>query len=81
MILITILSRYWILITILSRFIYVIVGVRLGEVPVRLRQQVGEIRRRGGTINFEVESTSGSSLAGHYESGDDNKQTVKKGYN
>ena len=78
-ILITILSRYWILITILSRFIYVVVRVRLGEVPVGLRQQVGKIRRRGGTINFEVEATSRGSLAGHDESGDDdNKQSVKK---
>ena len=81
MILITILSRYWILITILSRFIYVIVRVRLGEVPVRFRQQVGEIRRRGGTVDFEVEATSRSSLAGHDESGDDDKQSVKKVHN
>jgi len=59
----------------------VVVRVRLGEVPVGLRQQVGKIRRRGGTINFEVEATSGGSLAGHDESGDDDKQSVKKVHN
>jgi hypothetical protein len=68
----------WILITILSRFIYVVVRVRLGEVPVGLRQQVGKIRWRGGAVDFEVEATSGGSLAGHNESGDDDKQSVKK---
>ena len=77
-ILITILSRYWILITILSRFIYVVVRVRLGDVAVGVRQQVGEIRWRGGAVDFEVKSTSGGSLAGHNESGDDDKQSVKK---
>ena len=80
-ILITILSRYWILITILSRFIYVVVRVRLGEVPVGLRQQVGKIRRRGSAVDFEVEATSRGSLAGHDESDDNDKQTVKKGRN
>jgi len=78
---VTILSRYWILITILSRFIYVVVRVRLGDVAVGLRQQVGEIQRRGGTVDFEVKSTSRGSLAGHDESGDDDKQSVKKGHN
>ncbi len=59
-----------------------VVRVRLGDVAVRFRQQVGEIRWRGGTVDFEVEATSGGSLAGHDESGDDNdKQTVKKGCN